>query len=143
MTPRKQIAAVLARLSLHYWRPDYSPEQARLLMEDYLSDLSGYSPAQVERACAEYRQNPANKFFPHSGELLGLMGHGKTEYRSRLPTHRATPALTGPRAPVKSVAQVLREHGMTAAAKKWDAPNYHLSGSLLRGNDAADLGSGI
>lgn len=121
ISPRKQIAAILARLSLHYWRPDYSPEQARLLMEDYLSDLSGYSPAQVERACAEYRQNPANKFFPHSGELMGLMGHGKTEYRSRLPTFRAPPALTGPRPRFKSVAEVLRENGMGAAAEKWSA----------------------
>lgn len=123
ISPRKQIAAILARLSLHYWRPDYSPDQARLLMEDYLSDLAAYSPIQVDRACAAYRRNPANKFFPHSGELMGLMGYGKpAEYRPRLETHRAPLSLSGPPNRVKSVAEVLRENGHPAAAANWGQP---------------------
>lgn len=120
ISPRKQVAALLARLSFHYWRPDYSPEQARMVMEDYLDDLAGYTPTQVEWACIQYRKSSDSKFFPHSGELLGLMGHGKYEEpRSRLPTFRAPPALTGPRGKTKSVADVLREHGYARDAEKW------------------------
>lgn len=119
---RKQIAALLARLSLHYWRPDYTPEQARLLVEDYLSDLAGYTPDQVRRACEDYRKLPDSKFFPHSGELLALMGHGKyeTTVYQRLPTW-TTPKclLEAPRGKTKSVADILREHGYERDAEKW------------------------
>lgn len=122
-TERKQIAAILAKLSLHYWRPDYTPEQARMVMEDYLDDLRGYSPAQVAQACADYRKLPDSKFFPASGALLALLGHStKTEYRSRLPTFRAPPQLEGPRGKTKSVADVLKAHGFEKAAAKWATP---------------------
>jgi hypothetical protein len=121
-TERKQVAAILAKLSLHYWRPDFSPEQARLIMGDYLDDLRGYSPEQVCRACSEYRKLPDAKFFPTSGALLALLGHGtKSEPRPRLPTFRAPNLLSGPRAKFKSVGDVLREHGEVQAAEKWES----------------------
>ena len=122
MTPRKQIAAILARLSLHYHRPDYSQAQAKLLFEDYLNDLEPYSPRDVEIACEEYRRKPESKYFPKVGELLEIMRGPKwlREPKSSLPTWR-TPAgfLEAPRGKTKSVAEVLREHGHEAAAAKW------------------------
>lgn len=92
-----------------------------MVMEDYLDDLAGYSPTDVERACIQYRKSPDNKFFPHSGEILGLLGHRKAEEpRSRLPTW-TTPKylLEAPRGNLKSVAEVLRGHGFERAAEKW------------------------
>lgn len=91
-------------------------------MEDYLDDLAGYDPTQVERACIEYRKSSDSKFFPHSGELLGLMGHGKYDTVSyqRLPTW-TTPKclLEAPRGKTKSVADILREHGYEREAERW------------------------
>lgn len=123
MTPRKQVAAILARLSFHYWRPDYSQEQARMVMEDYLNDLEHISPASVEKACAEYRKKPDSKFFPKVGEILDLIAGPKwlQEPERRLP--RYDPAqyqLAGPPAKFRSVAEVLREHGSIVAAEKWE-----------------------
>lgn len=111
-------------MALHYWRPDFTPEQARMLIEDYLDDLRGYTPEQVDAACIRYRKEPDSKFFPHTGELLKLLGarssFAQPEYR--LPTW-TTPKglLERPRGKMKSVAEVLRDHGQIAAAEKWEA----------------------
>lgn len=106
---------------MHYWRPGMSSAQYALLFEDYIKDFEGYSVAEIERACAEHRKNPANKYFPRSGELLEIMGRIviKTPTIERHATpFRGYPALTEPRA-TKSVADVLRENGHFAAAEAW------------------------
>lgn len=125
MTPRKQISAILARLSLHYWRPDYSPEQAKLVMEDYLDDLAGHTPEQVSKACEQYRKNPDSKFFPKIGEIIELIKGPKwlQDQPRSLPVFRSSQyQLAAPRGKTKSVAEVLREHGHGELAEKWEAP---------------------
>jgi hypothetical protein len=122
MTPRKQKAAIIARLSLHYWRPDFSPEQARLIMEDYLDDLEKYSPADVDYACRQYRKGPNSEFFPKIGRLLEILNPPRPAWdlpESKLPKFRSPPQLTGPKPKLKSVAEILRESGHAAAAEKW------------------------
>lgn len=91
-----------------------------MVMEDYLDDLAGHDPMAVERACIEYRKNPENKFFPKSGEILGILNAGaKYETRSYLPTFRAPIAIEGPRGKTKTVAEVLRDNGYKQAAERW------------------------
>jgi len=120
---RKVKAAILSRLALHYWRPDFSPEQARMLMADYLDDLVEVSPNQLERACMEFRKKPESTFFPKIGELLAIINPAP-QYPDipprRLPTFRSAPALTGPKPKLRSVAQVLRDTGHFAAADRWE-----------------------
>jgi len=122
--PAKRISASLAKLALHYWRPDYTPAQANLLMMDYLNDLKGITPEAVEAACEKYRKNEKNSFFPRSGQLLALIDEKKP--KEVLERHarpfRGYPALTERRA-TKSVAEVLRENGHFAAAEAWRKNN--------------------
>lgn len=112
-----EISAHLTKLAMHYWRPDFTPGQMRHLMADYLEDLRGHSPAEIADACARYRRNPENKFYPRSGQLLELM---KIEPWCRLQTYHAPPALPAPRK-TKSVGDVLREHGFVRQADRWEA----------------------
>ncbi len=63
----------LAKLALMYWRPDFTPGQAKQLYEMYLDDLRVYSFYDITKACAKFRQNADNKFFPTSGQLRGLI----------------------------------------------------------------------
>lgn len=86
-TKTTEVAASLARLALHYWRPDFTPAQAKLLLADFLHDLQGYPPKDVEYACAAYRQNPENRFYPTPGQLLEILKRYDPP-RSR-PTYRA------------------------------------------------------
>ena len=118
-TPEENTAvgAILSRLALHYWRPDFTPMQAKLLVQDYLADLGAFTPEQINQACAEYRRNGENKFFPTSGQLLKLLASGSSH--CRLPTYRAPAALEAPRA-TKSVAQVLKEHGFDREGTAWE-----------------------
>jgi hypothetical protein len=104
---------------MHYWRPDFTPEQMRYLMADYLEDLGHIEPERVEAACRQWRRNPENKFFPKIGELLELL-KPEWEPRSHLPTFRAPPALPAPKGPIRSVADILRQYGFAKAARRWE-----------------------
>jgi hypothetical protein len=120
---RKQVAAILARLSLHYWRPDYTPEQAKLLIQDYLDDLAGYSVVEIERAVMTYRRLPDSKFFPKSGELLAIMNPPREpdRPRSRLPTFHSSEYLPPPpKNKLRSVAEILRGYGFTKEAQRYE-----------------------
>lgn len=123
-SPRRQIAAILSRLALIYWRPDFTQEQARLVIENYLSDLEGYTPAEVDAACAKYRQLPTSEYFPKPGQLLAILNPAP-KYPDipprRLPTFRSAPQLTGPKPKLRSVAEILRDSGHVSAAEKWEA----------------------
>ena len=70
---RPEMADVLARLSLHFHRPDFGPAQASLIVSDFMADLTGATAAMVDEACGVYRRDPANKFFPTPGMLLQHM----------------------------------------------------------------------
>lgn len=57
-------------------------------MIDYLSDLSGYSPDSIEAACVSWRRKPEAKFFPRSGELLGILQANKFSFKLDEETQR-------------------------------------------------------
>lgn len=117
-----EIAAILTKLALHYWRPDFSPTQARHLLDDFLTDLSGFTPAQIGSACALYRRNGENRFFPTPGQLLELLRPPPREVRYSLPTYEQPKELEAPRTgKLKSVGQILRDAGHIRAADSWEA----------------------
>jgi hypothetical protein len=120
---KRAVGAYLARLALHYWRPDFTAGQAKLLFEDFYSDLRRYPVAEIEGACQSWRRNSANRFFPTPGQLLEVLGekHGPIQERPRSigTTFQGYPALEGRRA-AKSVADMLRDNGMPVAAEQWE-----------------------
>lgn len=59
----------LMSLSVHYYRPDFTEGQARVLIRDMLEDLAEFTPEQVDAAIRAYRRDPKSKFFPTSGQL--------------------------------------------------------------------------
>lgn len=60
----------LMSLSVHYYRPDFTEGQARVLIRDMLEDLAEFTPEQVDAAIRSYRRDPKSKFFPTSGQLI-------------------------------------------------------------------------
>jgi len=67
------ILVLLGKLALVYWRPDFSPGQAKQLYSQYLDDLRPFAFADIAEAVTAYRQNPENKFYPTPGQLRGLI----------------------------------------------------------------------
>ena len=67
------ILLLLAKMALVYWRPDFTPAQAKQLYAQYLDDLRPFAFADIAEAFQTYRQNPENKFFPTPGQLRGLI----------------------------------------------------------------------
>lgn len=65
------VAMVLMRLQAHYWRPDFSPAQAKALYADFFEDLAHLPPDILEDAIRIYRRDPDEAYFPHPGALLG------------------------------------------------------------------------
>jgi hypothetical protein len=116
-TVATEVAAILSRLALHYWRPDFTPAQAKLMLQDFLHDLDGYTPKDVNYACEVYRQNAENRFYPTPGQLLAILRRYESP-SPRLPRFQA-PRQIGMTQSTKTVAQVLREHGYEAAAQSW------------------------
>ncbi len=78
---KAEIISMLGQLALHYWRPDFTKDQARLLYGDYIHDLSAYPKALIENAIAIYRRKPDAQWFPKVGQLIALI---EPEYRNRL-----------------------------------------------------------
>lgn len=74
-TPGKDeaILALLGKLALHYWRPDFTPGQARQVYADYVYDLGPFALSDIAAAINEYRQTGANRFFPSSGALIDII----------------------------------------------------------------------
>lgn len=67
------ILALLARLALVYWRPDFTPGQAKQLYSQYLEDLRGFAFADIVDAFKKYRQNGENRFYPTPGQLVDII----------------------------------------------------------------------
>lgn len=67
-----QIRILLARLALHCPCRDLTPDQFKLLIEDYIEDLQEFPRTSIALACKSYRSDPANVFFPSSGVLAAL-----------------------------------------------------------------------
>lgn len=116
-TKTEAVSAILSRLALHYWRPDFDQGQFRNLLGDFLDDLKAYQPAQISAACDAYRRS-GEKFFPTPGQLLKFI-KADSPSRPRLETYKP-PQIEGRQA-TKTVGQVLRDHGMEDAAIRWES----------------------
>lgn len=68
----RAILALLAKLSLHYWRPEFTPSQAKQMYADYVEDLREYALSDVSDAVKFYRRGGAT-FFPTSGQLVQII----------------------------------------------------------------------
>ena len=69
----EQIALALAELALLYWRPDFSPGQAKRYYATYLDDLREFALADIRAAIVAWRRAPDAKRFPYPGELRALI----------------------------------------------------------------------
>jgi hypothetical protein len=67
------ILVLLAQLALVYWRPDFTPAQAKQLYMQYLDDLRPFSFADIAEAINIYRQDPERTYFPLPGQLRGII----------------------------------------------------------------------
>jgi hypothetical protein len=73
------IILLLGKLALHYWRPDFTPSQAKQLYSDYVQDLASYPLKDIDSAIREYRQGK-HRFFPQVGQLISLiLGEARLE----------------------------------------------------------------
>jgi hypothetical protein len=67
------IVALLFELATLYWRPDFTPDQAKVVIRQYLEDLRDFAVKDIAHAIRTYRRNPESKFFPHPGALRGIL----------------------------------------------------------------------
>lgn len=67
------ILVLLAKLALHYWRPDFLPSQAKQLYADYCEDLREFPLSEIASAIKKYRRDTTRRFYPSSGELIGII----------------------------------------------------------------------
>ena len=74
-----EMAAHLAKLALHFWTPNMSPEQASQKFQDFFADLEGISEPTLARACQQYRTDPSNSYFPTPGKLLALCAEERSQ----------------------------------------------------------------
>lgn len=63
------ILVLLGKLALVYWRPDFTPGQAKQLYSQYLDDLRVFAFKDIAEAVEKYRQDGENKFFPTPGQI--------------------------------------------------------------------------
>lgn len=75
------VTTALVGLAVHYYRPDFSEGQARVLIRDMLEDLAEFSVPDVEAAVKAYRRDANSKFFPTSGQLRKLAREARAETR--------------------------------------------------------------
>ena len=69
----KEIMSSLSRLNLHFPITYLEDDEVDVLMNDFLSDMSEYPIDIIEKACADYRKDPNNLYFPKIGRLLGII----------------------------------------------------------------------
>lgn len=96
------ILALLGKLAVFYWRPDFTAEQAKQLYADYVDDLNRFALRDIKNAITEYRQNGENRFFPTSGQLIDVIidkaevdGHGYTDRYDALHRRRSAAETRG------------------------------------------------
>lgn len=115
---RKVVA--LTKLRSHFYQPGQTEAQIRGVIDDMLADLDGLSAYQVEDACANYRRDGSNKFFPTPGQIIGAVGGKFPEPPRRLQEYDRK-EFAGPRInATRTVAEVLRQAGEGRAAEDWE-----------------------
>ena len=67
-----QVSKLLMRLAMTYFSRDFSPEQAKVVIADYVLDLAEFAVCDIESAISCYRKDPTSEFFPKPGRLCEL-----------------------------------------------------------------------
>lgn len=67
---RVEMAAILARLALHYVRPDFNQTHVDLIVDDFMDELAGANLEMIRDAARCWLREPDNRFFPTPGGLL-------------------------------------------------------------------------
>ena len=75
----RDFAEQLAKLSLHYWRPQFTPDQAKHVFGDFAADMAEVTPAELREACDRWRRDAANRFFPTPGQLMAMVSDALRE----------------------------------------------------------------
>lgn len=75
------MAVLLTRLAVHYYRPDFTEGQAKMLIRDMVEDLAEFSVSEVDWSIKEYRRDPGNRYFPTSGQLRAPILEARREAR--------------------------------------------------------------
>jgi len=116
----------LTKLHSHFYQPSQTEAQVRGVIEDMLQDMANLSAYEVEDACAKYRRNGANRFFPTPGQLIDATKSKFDDVPRRLQPFnpKEFEARGAHHGPLKPIGQILREHGFERAAGKWDARAY-------------------
>lgn len=68
----ERVATVMMRLQAHYWRPDFSPAQAKAYYVDLIEDLAHIPADILDDAVGCYRRDHKEEFYPRSGAILEL-----------------------------------------------------------------------
>lgn len=78
-----QIALLLSKLAINYYRPDFTEGQAKQLISTMVSDLEEFPVPEVDRAITLYRRQPAapgkQKYFPDVSVLRNIIIVGQRE----------------------------------------------------------------
>lgn len=84
------------RLGMTYVSRDFTADQAKVVMADYVSDLAEFTVFDVETAIREFRRDKKSEFFPKPGVLYNLSCVARRErieredYRRNKPEFRAS-----------------------------------------------------
>lgn len=62
-------ALALGKLTLHYWAPDFTPEQAREKYGDFIRLLDGLTASEVRDACDQWSMDATKNWFPRPGNF--------------------------------------------------------------------------
>lgn len=138
----RSIFALLGRLALHYYRPDFTEGQSKLVIEDMIGDLIEYDPRDVAEACTAWRRKPEASYFPKSGQLIGCIRERHeasiANARANKPAFRAiqyeTSALA---APLKPYRQILAEKNLALPVPDGERPSPPAQQEEL--NEAGEL----
>lgn len=84
----QQLSTLLRRLAVAFYSPDFTQEQASVVIADYILDLGGFAIVDVEDAIRAYRRDPKAQFFPKPGILYSLAAAAQKERRES-ERHRA------------------------------------------------------
>jgi hypothetical protein len=79
---RDLLAAMIAKLLLHYWTPDMPPGHYDVLAEAWIEDLAEYPVAVVAEAALQWRRT--EKWSPRICELRGLCDELLARHRREL-----------------------------------------------------------
>lgn len=69
---RKDLAVCLGQLAIVYASSHRTEHEWEMLFDIYSEDLAEVPADILADACRAYRRDPANKFFPTPGQILGL-----------------------------------------------------------------------